>query len=350
MPADPVVIARRLAADVLAPHAAEVDRDGIPPGHLAAIRASGLLGLAAPAEVGGLAASGPAARAVAETLAGADASTHFVLAQHHTPVALLAGADGPARDALLRPLADGTLMSGIVFSHLRSHPRVQVAATPGPGGDWRFDGSAPWCTGWGLADLLLLAGVTEQAEIVWAFTEARDMPGLSASAPLRLAAMGATRTVGLTFDRLVVPAANVAARMSHAEWARGDDQRTLDVNPAVFGIAGAAVDLLAAAEVPEAGPLALALRARLDQVRATCGRLTDEVPPGERAQERLAGRFAAADLMLRATTAAVTAGAGRAMAASAPAGRLSREAAFYLIQAQTARLRSAHLGYQLDAL
>jgi alkylation response protein AidB-like acyl-CoA dehydrogenase len=37
---------------VLAPQAAQVDRAGIPASHIAAIKASGLLGMGAPVEVG----------------------------------------------------------------------------------------------------------------------------------------------------------------------------------------------------------------------------------------------------------------------------------------------------------
>ncbi|MGV9241691.1 hypothetical protein ACWDN9_37045, partial [Streptomyces nigra] len=40
--------ARRLAADLLAPQAERVDQEGVPAGHIEAIRRSGLLGVSAP--------------------------------------------------------------------------------------------------------------------------------------------------------------------------------------------------------------------------------------------------------------------------------------------------------------
>ncbi|WP_425274472.1 acyl-CoA dehydrogenase family protein [Streptomyces zinciresistens] len=58
-----VTRARRPARDLLAPQAARVDQEGIPPGHLDAIKESGLPGVNAPAAYGGWAAprrGGPA--------------------------------------------------------------------------------------------------------------------------------------------------------------------------------------------------------------------------------------------------------------------------------------------------
>jgi len=63
---------------------------------------------------------------------------------------------------------------------------------------------APWVTGWGAVNLLLVAARGPQDSVVRLLVEAREQPGLAA-ARQRLAAANASATVRLTFDGLVVP-------------------------------------------------------------------------------------------------------------------------------------------------
>ena len=235
-----VATARALAAGLLAPHAARVDQEGVPASHLDAIRRSGLLGVSAPKEYGGAGAPDAVAREIAEILAGACCSTWFVQTQHHTPVRLLAQSAPPVRERLLGPLATGELLAGIAFAHVRAFPRVPVRATVRAGG-WRFDGTVPWFTGWGLNDVMLLAGVTEADEVVFAFTEAREQPGLRASEPMRLAALTAARTVSLELDGLWLPEDAVVLRTPQEKFALVDQPRNTNAYPAVFGVAYAAL-------------------------------------------------------------------------------------------------------------
>ncbi|MFE5124711.1 acyl-CoA dehydrogenase family protein [Streptomyces sp. NPDC056669] len=126
--------ARRLADEVLAPGAECADREGVSPATIAEVKRSGVLGVGGPVAYGGAQVADAVAREVAEILAGACCSTYFVQAQHHSPVRMLAAGDSPARERLLRPLCDGTLLSGIAFSHLRVFPRRPVRVTRVPGG------------------------------------------------------------------------------------------------------------------------------------------------------------------------------------------------------------------------
>ncbi|MEU3528667.1 acyl-CoA dehydrogenase family protein [Streptomyces sp. NPDC038707] len=354
-----VVRARRLAADLLVPEAERVDQEGMPPGHIEAVKRSGLLGVTAPADHGGAQAPPAVAREVAEILAGACGATWFVQTQHHTPVQTLVRSEQPVRERLLGPLSRGELLSGVAYAHLRSYPRRPVRVRPERGG-WRFDGTVPWYTGWGLNDVMLLAGVTDSGEVLFAFTEARAQPGLRASAPMRLAALTAARTVSLELDGLWLPAEAVALRTPYDRWAAEDRVKTLGTSPAVFGVTEAALSLL------DAGPAA-PLRSRLAGIRRRAYALADApvpqgrtdrpagVPaPGEtagaepgapdvRAGERLAVRAEAYEVLRTATTAAVVAGGGRAMALTSRAQRLAREGLFLLVQGQTAESRAAHL-------
>ncbi|MFS4094635.1 acyl-CoA dehydrogenase family protein [Streptomyces sp. AF1A] len=334
--AHPLVLrARRLAADLLAPEAERVDQEGVPPGHIAAVKRSGLLGVVAPVAYGGSGAPPAVLRETAEILAGACCSTWFVQTQHHTPVQTLAQSERPVRERLLGPLSRGELLSGVAYAHLRSYPRVPVRVHRQDGGR-RFDGTVPWYTGWGLNDVMLLAGLTDDGEVLFAFAEAREQPGLRASPPMRLAALSASRTVSLQLNGLWLPEEAVALCTPYEQWAPGDRARTLNANPAVFGVAEAALGLLAE-------DTAAPLRAHLADVRRRAYALADHPEPHERAGERLAVRAEAYEVLRTATTAAVVAGGGRSMALTSRAQRLARESLFLLVQGQTAETRAAHL-------
>ncbi|MEU6199944.1 acyl-CoA dehydrogenase family protein [Streptomyces sp. NPDC047061] len=330
-----VARARELADGLLSPAAERVDQEGVPPGHIEAVKRSGLLGMSAPVAYGGSAAPTSVVRETAEILAGACCSTWFVQTQHQTPVLTLAGTGLPVRERLLGPLARGELLSGVAYAHLRSYPRVPVRVRRAADG-WRFSGTVPWYTGWGLNDVLLLAGVTEEDEALFAFVEAREQPGLRPSEPMRLAALTASRTVSLDLGGLHVPEEAVALRMPFARWAATDRPKTRNANPAVFGITEAALTL-----VEE--EYAAVLRGRLAEIRRRAYELADHPVPDEHVVERLAVRTEAFTLMRTATTAAVVAGGGRAMLLDHRAQRLAREGLFLLVQGQTSESRAVHL-------
>jgi len=332
---DLVIRARRLADGLLAPHAEEVDQDGVPATHIEAVKRSGLLGVSAPVAYGGSAAPGAVARETAEILAGACCSTWFVQTQHHTPVMTLVKSEPAVRERLLGPLSRGELMSGVAYAHLRAYPRIPVRVTRERGG-WRFDGTVPWYTGWGLNDVMLLAGVTDADEVLFAFTEAREQSGLRPSPPMRLAALTASRTVSLELDGLWLPEEAVALRTPYAEWAMTDRPKPTNASPAVFGVAEAALALLD-------DDLADPLRARLGEVREQAYALAEHPVPHEHLAERLALRTQAYDVLMTATTAAVVAGGGRSLSLTSRAQRLAREALFLLVQGQTPESRAAHL-------
>jgi hypothetical protein len=183
--------------------------------------------------------------------------------------------------------------------------------------------------------------VTRDAEVVFAFADAREQPGLRASAPMRLAALTAARTVSLELAGLWLPDDAVLRRVPQVKFARAAEPRSANTSPAVFGVTSAALDLLAAA--PDAHDTAAALRARLDELRGRAYALADHLVPHEHVAERLALRARSYDLTRAATTAAVVAGGGRAMSLDGTAQRLARKGRFLLIQGQTAAVRRAHL-------
>ncbi len=351
--------ASRLCRELLAPQAERVDTEGVPPSHVEALAAAGLLGLLGPVDAGGTDAPPPVVRRVTELLSGADGTTWFVWTQHATPVRTLArSGNTELRQRWLARLCGGVL-GGVAVAHLRRSRGPTVRARPAPGqeGGWVLDGTASWVTSWGLAEVFLVGAVAPDDQAVLALVPGRAQPGLYPSSRLALAAMEATSTVRLEFDGVVVPAADVVDVVALDDWRRSDANKTANVTPAVFGLIDSVVAKLEDAarrrHEPAGSALARALAAEAAEVRAAAYRLLDEVPTDEAIDERLALRAHALELGVRAATALVAAAAGAGMARSAPPQRLAREALFHLVQAQTALVRRAtlvRLGHVADAV
>ena len=343
----PVQRARALADDLLRPVAESVDQTVVPRSHLDAWGAAGLLGLAGPVEHGGGGAPSSVVREVTEVLAGACGATWFVATQHALPLATLA-ASGNARlqERLLPGMCSGEVLSGVAVAQLRRPGPPAVTATRAPGG-WRFDGHVGWMTSWGICDVVLLGGVSDDGRTVLALVPARDAEGLTASAPMELAAMQATRTVTFDLDGFLVDDADVAGTPLTADWLAGDAVKTANPSPHHFGLQREAVrrldELAVRREDGTAAALAQQLGREGERLRRVAYTLLDDVPPTEQVEDRLAVRASALELVVRTTTALVAASGGAAMSLDAAPQRLAREAVFHLVQAQTPAVREATL-------
>ena len=345
--------ASAVADDVLFPRAQETDRaPSVPSENLRALRDAGLLGLHGPPDVpGGLGADHAAGRPVLEAVAGGCGATSFVWAQHHGAVRRVRAGDGPARPTWLPRLCDGSTLAGIGFAYLRRPGPPAVRAERSANG-WRIDGEAPWITGWGLIDVLIVMARAADGSVL---TAAIDRPGerreLHAGDPQALAVMGATRTVSLAFDGLEVGDDDVVGVLDHAGWDRRDRVGSSMPAPAPLGIADRAIGLLSErASAPSVGDAASTLSAMLADRRRVADEVARSVVASASAadaefDEAIADgareRDRGLDLARRATDVLVAASGGGAISLSHPAQRLSREATFFLIQAQTADLRRA---------
>lgn len=341
----PVLVATELADRLLRPQAERADVEGVQRAVVDEVARAGLLGLSGPRGYGGADAPAPLLREVAEVLAGADAATWFVTTQHETPLRTLSRSENVAlKERHLRAMCTGGALAGVAFAHLRRPGPPAVTASRVPGG-WRYDGAVGWATSWGLADLLLLAGLSPAGDVVMALVPARDAPGLTASAPMRLAAMQGTSTVTLALDGLQVADADVAEVVREGDWREADRVRTANVTPAVFGLLHEVVRRLRAA--PRGGRTAAVLADRLaeesEDLRRAAYALLDHVPAPDQVEDRLALRAAALELTVRAATGLVAANGGSAMSLDAAPQRLAREALFFLVQAQTGPVREATL-------
>ena len=331
-----VVTAVDLARD-LADDATRLERDGVDRSVMDRLAGCGLLAVAGPPDLGG---AWPAEqRRVAELLAGSSPDAWFVWFQHGPVVKMLkASENSDLKDKHLAELCAGRELGGVAYSHLRT-PKPSVFATRTDGG-WSLSGFQPWCTGWGLTDVVLVGAlVPESDQVVFGLVPATDRPEMTSAGELTLASMAGTSTHALRFEGLHLPDADVVLLTDRAPWAKVDSANNTNVQPSTFGIALAALDLLAERE-PDT---AMQLRPRVLELRVRAYRMLDEVDPGEQLDRRLALRAEALLLGIECCTALLAARGGQGMDLAEPAQRLLRAAAFQLVHSQAAHVRAATL-------
>ena len=325
---DVLATARGLADDVLFPAAMRVDGlDVLPGAHLDALAAAGLYGAAVPAEAGGLGLDLAATCAVAEELASGCLATTFVWVQHRGAVMTLAAEGTPAvlRDQWLDPACRGEVRGGIALTGLMPGPPRLSARPYGDG--WRVDGEAPWVTGWGLIDLLLVVARGPDDSVVSLVLDAAAQPGLTVTRE-RLAAVNASATVRLGFDGVRVPAERRAGQVTFdpAESARPDRLR---LNGSLaLGLVSRCARLFGP------GPLD-------DELAACRQRLDDAVAATPEAMAQ--ARAAASELAVRAAAALAVREGSRSVTVDQHVQRLTREAMFLLVFGTRPGIKSALL-------
>ena len=213
------------------------------------------------------------------------------------------------------------MRGGLALAGLFPGP-PRLTATPVAGG-WRLDGQAPWVTGWGVVDLLLVAR-PRPAGFGRAAAGRRHGQAGARRGRLRLAAANASATVRLTFDGLVVPDGRCVGRQrfdpvrQQSEGLRSNGSLALGVGRRCCALIGPS-----------------SLDGELSGCRAELDTATTAAMPAARAR---ASEFA----VRAAQVLAVRRGSASALAGDA-AGRLAREAAFLLVFGSRPAIREALL-------
>lgn len=143
---DTIAIVDRIARDVVAPRAVEVDRDRrFPREAIDALRDAGLLGLVSSAEVGGKGRGPRAAFAVVERLARDCGSTAMVVCMHYAGAAVI---ETHGSDELRRQVAAGEHLCTLAFSEAgsRSHFWAPLGTARAVDGGIRLDGKKSFVT------------------------------------------------------------------------------------------------------------------------------------------------------------------------------------------------------------
>jgi hypothetical protein len=148
-----------------------------------------------------------------EELAAACLATTFVWIQHFR---LLAAVLDPSAPAIVggerAEIVSGQVKGGVALTGLQPGP-AKLTVTPTRDG-WSLDGEAPWVSGWGLVDRLVVAARGLDDTVVTVLLDAQDQPGLTATRR-RLSALNASVTVKVTFDALFVEADRVIGQVAH---------------------------------------------------------------------------------------------------------------------------------------
>jgi alkylation response protein AidB-like acyl-CoA dehydrogenase len=312
-----------LAARFLADAAAVDAADAVPEEHLRGLAGAGLYGIFAPAGAGGL-GLGAEAGLVIEVLASACLASTFVWLQHLRLLGAMLDPGTPAalREALLPAVVSGDVRGGVALTGLLPGP-PRLTARPADGG-WLLDGEAPWVSGWGIVDLLVVVARGPEAAAVTLLMDAREQQGLAA-ARQRLAAANASATVLLSFDGVFVPDGRLVGQRPYdpvaaqSEGLRGNGSLALGVGRRCCALIGPSP-----------------LDDELNACRADLDAADTAGMPAARAR---ASEFAA-----RAAHYLAVRRGSRSALAGDDAERLAREAGFLLVFGSRPAIRDALLG------
>jgi len=340
---DPLVTrAHALLREVIAPRAAELDRD--PEAlrwALGQLCDAGLMALRRPAQYGGPALSELQFRDFQEAVARYSGALAFLQTQHQSAVSLLAKSDNEALKAEYLPrMADGGRLMGIGFSQLRRPGEPICRATQVREG-YRIEGHVPWVTGWSFFPEFLLGAALPDGRSVFGIVplQTSEEAGgrIRVGEPMRLCAMESALTVTADLEGWVIPESRVVF-IQPAGWIVRNDQINITLQAFfALGCARGSLDVIEAAWERRRAEFireaADALTAELDACRSEVLRSIGSTSMPE--AEKLALRAWAIELCTRCAHAAVAVSGGAANAVHHPAQRLFRESLVYTVSAQT---------------
>ena len=184
------------------------------PGTPEVVGQAGLYGLFAPETDGGLGLGYPGMCSVVEELSSGCLASTFVWAQHFRFLGAMLDQATPAplREKYLPGAVAGEVKGGVALTGLLPGP-PRLVARPVPGG-WRLEGEAPWVSGWGVVDVIVVLARGPDGTVVSLLVDAKPQPGLSVT-PLRLVALNASRTVRARFGGVFVRAEMVIAEQDY---------------------------------------------------------------------------------------------------------------------------------------
>ena len=304
--------ARAIAEDVLFPAALETDAsDLLPVSHLDLLAREGFYGISGPTDAGGMNLDPSTTSEVVESLASGCLTTAFVWLQHRNPVKAVAASDTPGmRDEWLAALCRGERRAGIALAGNRPGPPI-LRASRTDGGGVTLVGVAPWVSGWGRIDVILVTARMGD-NVVSVLVDAKELATLHADR-LRLVGANASGTVTLRFLDHAVPAERVVGEEPHAEVVARDASGLRLNGSLALGVVDRCCRLMGPSAFDE----------QLVEIRASLADATPETQP--------AARAAASELAMRAAAALTVAHGSRSILADQQPQRLAREAMFLLV-------------------
>jgi alkylation response protein AidB-like acyl-CoA dehydrogenase len=309
--------------ELLSANAELVDRSPtIPAENLTALATAGLYGALAPVDLGGLGLELDEACALVEQLAAACLTTTFVWLQHFRLLGTLLDPSLPeGLGSLLPAVLRGDVKGGVSLGGLLPGPARLNAEECDEG--WRLTGEAPWISGWGIVDELLITARNADGNVASFVMDAHELEGLSAT-PVHLSAMNASSTVTLKFSHVALSRERYVGSQPYAP---GHERREgLRVNGSLaLGLARRCCDLIGPSPLDDE-----LVRARRELDRSD-------------AEQILPARAQAAELAVRAAHVLAVSKGSRSAISGDIAERSTREASLLLVFASRPAIKEALL-------
>jgi alkylation response protein AidB-like acyl-CoA dehydrogenase len=248
-----VSLAQRFAADEIAPHAAEWDRDErFEPSIVGKLGALGFLGMLLPEQYDGLELSTSTYLLALEEIAAVDASTAVMMSVHNslpTQMILRFGTEEQRR-RFLPAMARGEMLGAFALSEPEAGSDAAALSTQATfdGDAWVLNGTKAWVTNGGEADVIVVLARTDSpgdrrgARGISAFLVTPDLPGFKVGRKEEKMGLRASPTVQLALEQLRVPASGLLG-----EQGAGFVQAMQSLDNGRLGIAAQAVGIARAA-------------------------------------------------------------------------------------------------------
>jgi alkylation response protein AidB-like acyl-CoA dehydrogenase len=279
-------------------------------------------------------------------LARADLTTTFILTQRVAACSrIVASANEALQRELLPRLLTAETFATVGISHLttsRRHFSTPVLRAERTEGGFLLNGCSPWVTGADHAETIVIGATLPDDTQLLAAVDTRTR-GVTVPPSEALVALGASHTGRVDFQDVFVPAARLLCEPQPNVMQQGLTVRTggSQTSALAIGVADRALEILERESIPrkDLAEPAIALRAEwrqlFDDMLALAG--NNPVCTNEQLRQR------ANSLVLRCSQAALAASKGAGYVAGHPAGRLCREALFFLVWSCPQPVTSAHL-------
>ena len=226
-------VARRFAADYIAPNARRWDREADFPRELIAKLAElGFLGILIPTEYGGCGLGDLGAAVIMEEIARQCGATALMLDAHNALCSahFLLAANQEQKQKYLPALAKGEYLGAWALSEpgCGSDAAAMTATATLEGDTWVLNGAKHWITNGHYAGVFVITAKTTPEggpKGISAFIVERDTPGLIIGPKEDKMGMRGSDTVGLTLDNLRIPQENLCGRLNNGF---GDSMKVLE--------------------------------------------------------------------------------------------------------------------------
>ncbi len=321
-------------AQNLAAHAGRLDQSGEwPDDQLKQCGESGVFRWFVPPKMGGLGWSETDILRGYLRLSASYLTTSFILTQTTGALRRVAASGAAAAERVLEDLLSGRCLASLGISHLTtSHRHLGRTILSAERCDKGFllNGFSPWVTGSPYIDLIVVGAELKDGRQILALLP-MNSPGISVDPPTQLVALTGSQMGAVRFDHVELPADAVLAGPEEEVLigATGASTGGLQTSALAIGLADCAISLMEEQSAKRSELAEPANRLRTEQDGAKEDLLSLAMGGGACSPGELRGR--ANSLAIRSSQAALAAVKGAGYVQGHPAGRLCREALFFLV-------------------